>query len=80
MKNKSKYVLMLLALLSVILCTACPTKLDSGDGKKLNDLYPIRATPTLFYFTSDGTLAKKWEGVAAAPQLLLLSAEVSNKQ
>ena len=80
MKNKSKYVLMLLALFGVVLCGACGTELDGCDGKKLNDLYPIRATPTLFYFTSDGTLAKKWEGFAAAPQLLLLSAEVSNKQ
>lgn len=45
---------------------------DSEEGKKLNNLYPIRATPTLFYFNSDGTLAKKWEGFASPEKLLSL--------
>ena len=46
---------------------------DSEEGKKLNGLYPIRATPTLFYFNSDGSLLKKWEGFAAASKLLTLA-------
>ncbi|MFD1257676.1 thioredoxin family protein [Mucilaginibacter terrae] len=45
---------------------------DSEEGKKLNGLYPIRATPTLLYFNSDGTLAKKWEGFANTNKLLRL--------
>lgn len=52
---------------------------DTEEGKKLNDLYPIKATPSLFYFNSNGTLIKKWEGFATVPQLLQLAAEAGIK-
>jgi len=51
--------------------------IDSEDGKKLKELYPIRATPTLFFFKADGTLAKKWEGYATLEKLVSLSAEIN---
>ncbi|QEM07707.1 thioredoxin fold domain-containing protein [Mucilaginibacter rubeus] len=44
--------------------------IDSGDGKKLKEQYPIRATPTLFFFNADGSLAKKLEGFTTADFLL----------
>lgn len=43
---------------------------DSPEGHKLNELYPIRATPTLFFFNADGTLALKLEGFQTADELL----------
>ncbi|MGY3212845.1 thioredoxin-related protein [Mucilaginibacter sp. HD30] len=46
--------------------------IDSEEGKKLNAIYPIKATPTLFYFNTDGSLAKKWEGFADSSKLLAL--------
>jgi len=33
--------------------------IDSPTGKELQKTYPIRATPTLFFFKSNGGLAKK---------------------
>jgi len=44
--------------------------LDSPEGHKLNELYAINATPTLFFFKTDGSLAKKSEGFADAEDLL----------
>ena len=46
--------------------------IDSEEGKKLNAIYLIKATPTLFYFNADGSLAKKWEGFADPTKLLML--------
>jgi thioredoxin 1 len=43
---------------------------DSAEGHKLNELYPIRATPTLFFFNPDGTLAQKLEGFQTVDELL----------
>jgi thioredoxin 1 len=43
---------------------------DSAEGHELNKLYPIRATPTLFFFNPDGTLAQKLEGFQTANKLL----------
>jgi thioredoxin 1 len=43
---------------------------DSAEGHKLNKLYPIRATPTLFFFNADGTMAQKLEGFQTADELL----------
>jgi thiol:disulfide interchange protein len=43
---------------------------DSPEGKKLNEQYPIRATPTLFFFNPDGTLTKKLEGFTTDEELL----------
>lgn len=51
--------------------------IDSEDGKKLKELYPIRVTPTLLFFKADGTLAKKWEGYATLEKLVSLSAEIN---
>lgn len=44
--------------------------IDSRDGKKLKEQYPIRATPTLFFFYADGSPAKKLEGFTTADVLL----------
>lgn len=44
--------------------------IDSKDGKKLQEQYPIRATPTLFFFNADGSPAKKLEGFTTADVLL----------
>jgi thioredoxin 1 len=44
--------------------------IDGPDGQKLKELYPIRATPTLFFFNPDGTISKKIEGFTTADDLL----------
>jgi len=44
--------------------------IDSKDGKKLQEQYPIRATPTLFFFNADGSPAKKLEGFTTVDALL----------
>jgi thioredoxin 1 len=44
--------------------------LDSPEGHKLNQQYPIKATPTLFFFNQDGKLIKKTEGFADERELL----------
>lgn len=43
--------------------------IDSPAGKELQKTYPIRATPTLFFFKADGSLAKKTEGFTDAEDL-----------
>jgi thiol-disulfide isomerase/thioredoxin/threonine/homoserine/homoserine lactone efflux protein len=50
--------------------------IDSKDGKKLQESYPIRATPTLFFFNTDGTPAKKLEGFTTADVLLAEEGEL----
>lgn len=50
--------------------------IDSPDGKKLQAVYPIRATPTLFFFNADGSLAKKLEGFTTADALLAEAGEL----
>ncbi len=52
--------------------------LDSPEGHKLNDLYPIKATPTLFFFKADGSLYKKSEGFANVEELLVDARQLSN--
>ena len=47
--------------------------LDSPDGKNVNQLFPIRATPTLFFFNPDGSLAKKLEGFTTSADLLAVA-------
>ncbi len=42
---------------------------DGPDGTKLKQTYPIRATPTLFFFNTDGSLAKKIEGFTSIEEL-----------
>lgn len=49
---------------------------DSPEGKKLNEQYPIRATPTLFFFNPDGTVAKKLEGFTTDEELLAEAQEL----
>ena len=44
--------------------------IDSPEGHRLNALYPIRATPTLFFFKPDGSIAKKLEGFTTVDGLL----------
>jgi thioredoxin-related protein/threonine/homoserine/homoserine lactone efflux protein len=44
--------------------------IDSPDGKKLQAVYPIKATPTLFFFDADGKLVRKLEGFTKAEVLL----------
>lgn len=51
---------------------------DSPEGKKLNELYPIRATPTLFFFNADGSLAKKTEGFADTEELQAVAQEITS--
>jgi threonine/homoserine/homoserine lactone efflux protein/thiol-disulfide isomerase/thioredoxin len=50
--------------------------IDSKDGKKLQEQYPIRATPTLFFFNADGSPAKKLEGFTTAETLLAEEGEL----
>jgi thiol:disulfide interchange protein len=53
--------------------------IDSPAGKLLQKTYPIRATPTLFFFKADGSLAKKIEGAATVPELLAVEKQFSLK-
>ncbi|AYL98821.1 LysE family transporter [Mucilaginibacter celer] len=50
--------------------------IDSPDGKKLQAVYPIRATPTLFFFNADGSPARKLEGFTKAEVLLAEEGEL----
>jgi thioredoxin 1 len=52
--------------------------LDSPEGHKLNELYPIKATPTLFFFKADGSLAKKSEGFADVKELQADAVQLTN--
>lgn len=49
---------------------------DSPEGKKLNEAYHIRATPTLFFFNADGAAAKKLEGFTTSDELLAVAQEL----
>ncbi len=49
---------------------------DSPEGKKLNELHTIRATPTLFFFNADGSVAKKLEGFTTDQELLAVAHEL----
>jgi len=44
--------------------------IDSPDGKELQKIYPIRATPTLLFFNSAGDFAQKVEGYTTEDELL----------
>jgi len=44
--------------------------IDSPDGKLLKAVYPINGTPTLFFFTTDGSLANKIVGFATSEVLM----------
>jgi len=50
--------------------------IDSSTGKLLQQSYPIRATPTLFFFRSDGTLEKKVEGATTALELIRIEKQL----
>jgi len=52
--------------------------IDSPAGKQLQKTYPIRATPTLFFFKADGSLAKKTEGFADVEDLQTASLQLVN--
>lgn len=43
---------------------------DSRDGHLLNELYPIKGTPTLLFFNPGGDIAKKMVGFTTAEDLL----------
>jgi thiol:disulfide interchange protein len=51
---------------------------DSPEGHKLNEVYPIRATPTLFFFNTDGRISKKLEGFTTADELLAEAKALKN--
>lgn len=51
--------------------------LDSKDGKDFQKEYPVHATPTLFFFNPDGTLAQKIEGFATSDTLLSATAQLA---
>ena len=50
--------------------------LDSPEGKRFKELYPVRATPTLFFFNSDGSMTKKIEGFTPAIVMLAVADEL----
>lgn len=52
--------------------------IDSPDGQELKTQFPIRATPTLFFFNPDGSVAKKIEGYTAAGDLLLVENQLKH--
>lgn len=52
--------------------------IDSPAGKELQKTYPIRATPTLFFFKADGSLAKKIEGFADVDDLESAALQLDN--
>ncbi|MBB3054325.1 thioredoxin family protein [Mucilaginibacter gotjawali] len=52
--------------------------IDSPAGKELQKTYPIRATPTLFFFKADGSLAKKTEGFADVEDLQSAALQLAN--
>jgi thioredoxin 1 len=43
---------------------------DSDEGHHLNKVYPINATPTLYFFNESGQLVSKLEGFKSADELL----------
>ena len=47
--------------------------LDSPEGKRFKELYPVKATPTLFFFNSDGSMTKKIEGFTPAIVMLAVA-------
>jgi thiol-disulfide isomerase/thioredoxin len=49
---------------------------DSAEGHRLKEQFPIRATPTLFFFKPDGTMARKLEGFTDAGVLLAEAGEL----
>jgi thioredoxin 1 len=51
---------------------------DSREGKKLNKMFPVTATPTLLFFSAKGKLEKKLEGFTAARDLLDLAETLKN--
>jgi len=51
---------------------------DSPDGKRLGTQFPIRATPTLLFFTADGSLVRKIEGYTGAGDLLLVEDQLKH--
>ena len=52
--------------------------IDSPAGKELQKTYPIRATPTLFFFKADGSLAKKTEGFADVEDMQSAALQLAN--
>jgi len=52
--------------------------IESPDGRELNTQFPIRATPTLIFFTPDGSVVRKIEGYAAAGDLLLVENQLKH--
>jgi thioredoxin-related protein len=51
---------------------------DSPDGRQLATQFPIRATPTLLFFNSDGSVARKIEGYTDAGDLLLVEKQLKH--
>ena len=51
---------------------------DSPEGHQLNEQYPIKATPTLFFFKPDGSVFKKLEGFTTASELLAEAKSLAN--
>jgi len=54
------------------------TDIDSPDGKEVQKIYPFRATPTLFFFKADGSLAKKTEGFTDVEDLQADAHQLTN--
>ena len=52
--------------------------IDSPDGKELQKIYPITATPTLLFFKADGSLSKKTEGFADVEDLQADAQQLTN--
>ncbi len=46
---------------------------DNSDGHHLNEIYPIKGTPTLLFFNSGGALSKKIVGFSTAEELLAVA-------
>ena len=53
--------------------------IDSPDGHRLNESYPVKGTPTLLFFSPDGNIESKIVGFTTAKDLLATAhqAEIS---
>lgn len=51
---------------------------DSPEGHRLSEQFPVRVTPTLLFFKRDGTVAGKLEGFTDANALLAQASRLKN--
>jgi thioredoxin 1 len=51
---------------------------DSPDGHHLNEIYPIKGTPTLLFFNRGGTISKKIVGFTTADELMAVARDLKN--